>query len=53
MDLIKAFLLGIIEWGMGLKMVPGQVQKIVTGSVLIIALLLPTIVRKIGEIVKR
>ena len=50
---LSVFLLGIIEWGMGLKMIPGQVQKIVTGSVLIIALLLPTIVRKIGEIVKR
>jgi len=50
---LSVFLLGTIEWGMGLKMIPGQVQKIVTGSVLIIALLLPTIVRKIGEVAKR
>jgi len=50
---LSVFLLGIIEWGMGLKMIPGQVQKIVTGSVLIFALLLPTIIRKIGELVKR
>lgn len=44
---LSVFLLGIIEWGMSLKMVPGQVQQIVSGAVLIIALLLPTIVSKI------
>jgi rhamnose transport system permease protein len=50
---LSVFLLGIIEWGMSLKMVPGQVQQIVTGSVLIVALLLPNIIRKIGALVKR
>ncbi len=48
---LSVFLLGIIEWGMSLSMVPGQVQQIVTGSVLIIALLLPNIIRKIGALV--
>jgi rhamnose transport system permease protein len=47
---LALFLLGIIEWGMSLKMVPGQVQQIVSGSVLIFAILLPNI---IGRFVKR
>lgn len=47
---LAVFLLGIIEWGMSLKMVPGQVQQIVSGSVLIFAILLPNL---IGKFVKR
>ncbi len=47
---LSIFLLGIIEWGMSLKMVPGQVQQIVSGGVLIFAILLPNI---IGRFVKR
>ncbi|PIE35411.1 branched-chain amino acid ABC transporter permease [candidate division KSB3 bacterium] len=48
--ILAVFLLGIIEWGMGLKMVPGQVQQIVSGAVLIFAILLPNV---IGKFVKR
>ncbi len=48
--ILAVFLLGIIEWGMGLKMVPGQVQQIVSGVVLIFAILLPNV---IGKFVKR
>jgi len=48
--ILSVFLLGIIEWGMSLKMVPGQVQQIVSGAVLIIAILLPNV---IGKFVKR
>jgi rhamnose transport system permease protein len=48
--ILAVFLLGIIEWGMSLKMVPGQVQQIVSGAVLIIAILLPNV---IGKFVKR
>ena len=47
---LALFLLGIIEWGMSLKMIPGQVQQIVSGAVLIFAILLPNI---IGRFVKR
>ncbi|MCP4400904.1 MAG: ABC transporter permease [bacterium] len=47
--ILAVFLLGIIEWGMGLKMVPGQVQQIVSGAVLIFAILLPN---TIGKFVK-
>ena len=47
---LAVFLLGIIEWGMSLKMIPGQVQQIVSGAVLIFAILLPNI---IGKFVKR
>ena len=43
---LALFLLGIIEWGMSLKMIPGQVQQIVNGAVLIIAILLPNILAK-------
>jgi ribose/xylose/arabinose/galactoside ABC-type transport system permease subunit len=39
-------LLGIIEWGLSLRMVPGQVQQIVSGCVLIFAILLPNIAGK-------
>lgn len=48
--ILAVFLLGIIEWGMSLKMVPGQVQQIVSGAVLIIAILLPNL---IGKFMKR
>ncbi|PID56774.1 branched-chain amino acid ABC transporter permease [candidate division KSB3 bacterium] len=48
--ILAVFLLGIIEWGMGLKMVPGQVQQIVSGAVLIFAILLPNV---IGRFVTR
>jgi rhamnose transport system permease protein len=47
---LAVFLLGIIEWGMSLKMVPGQVQQIVSGGVLIFAILLPNV---LGRLVKR
>jgi rhamnose transport system permease protein len=47
---LALFLLGIIEWGMSLKMVPGQVQQIVSGGVLIFAILLPNI---LGRFVKK
>lgn len=46
---LALFLLGIIEWGMSLKMVPGQVQQIVSGGVLIFAILLPNV---LGRLVK-
>ena len=47
---LALFLLGIIEWGMSLKMIPGQVQQIVSGAVLIIAILLPNL---LGKLMKR
>ncbi|GAK58221.1 ribose transport system permease protein, RbsC [Candidatus Vecturithrix granuli] len=47
---LALFLLGIIEWGMSLRMIPGQVQQIVSGAVLIIAILLPNLV---GKFMKR
>ena len=47
---LALFLLGIIEWGLSLRMVPGQVQQIVSGCVLIFAILLPNIV---GKFMKR
>ncbi|MDY0091671.1 MAG: ABC transporter permease [Candidatus Vecturithrix sp.] len=47
---LALFLLGIIEWGMSLKMIPGQVQQIVSGAVLIIAILLPNL---LGKFMKR
>lgn len=47
---LALFLLGIIEWGMSLRMIPGQVQQIVSGAVLIIAILLPNL---IGKFMKR
>lgn len=47
---LSIFLLGIIEWGMSLKMIPGQVQQIVSGGVLIIAILLPNL---LGKFLKR
>jgi rhamnose transport system permease protein len=46
---LALFLLGIIEWGMSLKMVPGQVQQIVSGAVLIFAILLPNIIGKFAK----
>ncbi|MBD3305228.1 ABC transporter permease [candidate division KSB3 bacterium] len=48
--ILSVFLLGIIEWGMSLKMIPGQVQQIVSGSVLILAILLPNV---LGKMMKR
>lgn len=47
---LAVFLLGIIEWGMSLKMIPGQVQQIVSGLVLILAILLPNV---LGKFMKR
>lgn len=44
--ILAVFLLGIIEWGMSLRMVPGQVQQVVSGAVLIIAILLPNVIGK-------
>ncbi len=43
---LAVFLLGLIEWGMSLKMIPGQVQQIVSGLVLIVAILLPNMLGK-------
>ena len=48
--ILSIFLLGIIEWGMSLKMVPGQVQQIVSGGVLIFAILVPNL---LGKFIKR
>jgi rhamnose transport system permease protein len=48
--ILSIFLIGMIGWGMSLSAVPGQVQQIVSGAVLILAILLPNV---IGRFVKR
>lgn len=40
------FLLGYLKFGMGLINIPGRVMNLVTGSLLIIAIVIPEIIRK-------
>ncbi len=47
--IISIFLLGFLRFGMGLVNVPGKVMSIVSGFLLIIAILLPEFIRNIRE----
>jgi rhamnose transport system permease protein len=47
--IISIFLLGFLRFGMGLVNVPGKVMNIVSGFLLIIAILLPEFIRNIRE----
>lgn len=47
--IISIFLLGFLRFGMGLVNVPGKVMNIFSGTLLIIAILLPEFIRNIRE----
>jgi len=46
--ILALFLIGMTRYGMGLRNVPGQIQIIVIGSLLIVAILLPQLLRRLS-----
>jgi len=45
---LALFLIGVVRYGMSLKNVPGQVQTTVVGMLLIVAILLPQLLRRLA-----
>lgn len=45
--IVAVFLIGFLQFGMALLNIPGQVMNIVTGFILIIAIMVPEIIRRI------
>jgi len=45
---VANFLLGYLKFGMGLVNVPGRVMNLVTGSLLIVAIVIPEFIRRLG-----